>query len=59
MDNNMGKKEALDILIANACGTYSDFTMCNKCPWNHTDDCRDTNFSDVIEEAINMILEDK
>lgn len=55
----MDKKKALDILIANACCTYSNSEMCEKCPWNHTEDCKNTNFSDVIYEAINTMLEDK
>ena len=54
----MDKKTALQVLIAHGC-CVSDFSMCNKCPWNHTDDCRDTNFSDVIEEAIEVILEEE
>lgn len=52
----MDKKTALKVLIAHGC-CVSDFSMCGKCPWNHTDDCRDTNFSDVIEEAVDTILE--
>ena len=52
----MDKKTALQVLIAHGC-CVSDFSMCNKCPWNHTDDCRDTNLSAVIEEAIDTILE--
>ena len=59
----MDKKTALDAIIAHACCVYacyvSDFSMCGKCPWNHTDDCRDTNFSDVIEEAVDAILEEQ
>ena len=55
--NNMSREEALDILLANACCTLDD--ICDKCPWNMTDNCRDTNFTDVIEEAVNVILEDK
>lgn len=53
----MSREEALDILLANACCTLGD--ICDKCPWNMTDNCRDTNFTDVIEEAVNVILEDK
>ena len=53
----MTKNEALNTLIAHVC-CVSDFGMCNKCPWDHTDDCRNTNFSDVIEEAINIMLEE-
>ena len=45
-------------LFVYAC-CVSDFSMCGKCPWNHADDCRDTNFSDVIEEAIDTILEEE
>ena len=55
--NDMSREEALDILLANACCTLGD--ICSKCPWNMTDNCRDTNFTDVIEEAVNVILEDK
>ena len=55
--NDMSREEALDILLANACCTLGD--ICDKCPWNMTDNCRDTNFTDVIEEAANVILEDK
>ena len=54
----MDKKTALEIIVAYAC-CVSDFSMCGKCPWNHTDDCRDTNFSDVIEEAVDTILEEE
>ena len=28
-------------LFVYAC-CVSDFSMCGKCPWRHTDDCRDT-----------------
>ena len=56
---DMTKNEALNTLIAHGCCvSVSDFSMCNKCPWNHTDNCRDTNFSDVIEEAVNIMLEE-
>ena len=54
---DMTKNEALNTLIAHGC-CVSDFGMCNKCPGNHTDNCRDTNFSDVIEEAVNIMLEE-
>ena len=54
----MDKKTALKIIVAHAC-CVSDFSMCGKCPWNHTDDCRYTNFSDVIEEAVDTILEEQ
>lgn len=53
----MDKKTALNAIIAHVC-CVSDFSMCGKCPWNHTDDCRDTNFSDVIEGSVNAILEE-
>lgn len=54
---DMTKNEALNTLIAHGC-CVSDFSMCNKCPWNHTDDCKNTNFSDIIEEAVNIMLEE-
>lgn len=54
----MDKKTALEIIVAYAC-CVSNFNMCGKCPWRHTDDCRDTNFSDVIEEAVDVILEEQ
>ena len=54
---DMTKNEALNTLIAHGC-CVSDFGMCNKCPWNHTDNCRDTKCSDVIEEAVNIMLEE-
>lgn len=54
----MDKKTALEIIVAHAC-CVSDFSMCGKYPWKHTDDCRDTNFSDVIAEAIDTILEEE
>lgn len=54
----MTKEEALNILIANACCHYPR-GMCEKCPWDGTYNCEHTRFSDVIEEAINMTLEDK
>ena len=53
----MSRKEALDILLANACCTLGD--ICDKCPWNMTDNCRDINFTDVLEKAINIILRGK
>ena len=54
----MDRKTALDAIIAHAC-CVSDSSMCGKCPWRHTDDCRYTNFSDVIEEAVDVILEEQ
>lgn len=55
----MDKKTALKILVAHGCCEFSDYRLCKKCPWNHTDDCRDTNFSDVLEEAVDVILEEE
>ena len=52
-EDNMSRKEALDILLANVCCTLGD--ICDKCPWNMTDNCRDTNCRDVILEAVNVI----
>ena len=54
----MNKDEALNILIASACCHHPN-NMCKKCPWNGTNDCVFTRFSDVVEEAIDVILEDK
>ena len=54
----MDEKTALNAIIAYAC-CVSDFSMCGEHPWNRTDDCRDTNFSDVIEEAVDAILEEQ
>ena len=45
----MNKKRAKEILIANACCTLD---KCNICPWRNTDDCINTSFLNVIEEAI-------
>lgn len=45
----MNKKRAKEILIANACCTLD---KCNICPWRNTDDCINTSFFNVIEEAI-------
>lgn len=45
----MNKKRAKEILIANACCTLD---KCNICPWRNTDDCTNTSFLDVLEEAI-------
>ena len=45
----MNKKRAKEILIANACCTLD---KCNICPWRNTDDCTNTSFLNVIEEAI-------
>ena len=56
-EDNMSRKEALDILLANACCTLGD--ICDKWPWNMTDNCRDINFIDVLEKAINIILRGK
>ena len=53
-EDSMSKEEALNILLANACCTLGD--ICDKCPWNMTDNCRDTNFTDVLEKAIDTIL---
>ena len=54
----MDKKTALNAIIAHACCVL-DFSMCGKCSCNHTDDCSDTNFSDVTEEAVDAILEEQ
>ena len=53
----MSKEEALNILLANACCTLGN--ICDKCPWNMTDDCKDTNITYVLEKAINIILRRK
>lgn len=53
----MGKEEALKVLIANACCACA--SMCGKCPWNGTEDCANTFFPDVLEQAIGVMLEDK
>ena len=45
----MNNKRAKQILIANACCTLD---KCNICPWKNTDDCTNTSFLDVLEEAI-------
>ena len=45
----MNKKRAKEVLIANACCTLD---KCNICPWKNTDDCTNTSFLNVIEEAI-------
>lgn len=50
----MTKEAAIDTLIANACCDYTN--LCHKCPWYNTKDCDDTSFSDVILEAINMLI---
>lgn len=53
----MNKEEALNVLIANACCEY--INLCEKCPLKDTKDCEDTSFLDVLEEAIDVMLEDK
>ena len=53
----MTRDEALNTLIAHGC-CNSGFSMCAKCPWKFTDDCKNTSFSDVIEEAVNIMLEE-
>lgn len=50
----MNREEALDVLIAHACCSY--LSLCDKCPWNGTDNCENTSFSEVLEEAISVIL---
>lgn len=52
----MKKNEALNILLAHACCV--SLNMCSKCPWDDTDDCKNTNFKDVIEEAVDVMMED-
>ena len=54
--NTVNREEALNIIIAYACCTFP--SNCDKCPWNGTNDCKSTNFSEVLDEAINVIMED-
>lgn len=48
----MDEKTALEIIVAHAC-CKSNLNMCGKCPWGHTDDCRDTILE---EESVKMKL---
>ena len=52
----MDKKKALDILIAHAC-CASSHIKCDKCPFDQTYTCEEMVFDDVLEEAVNIILE--
>jgi hypothetical protein len=51
----MTEKRAESVLIAYAC---CNTCMCDYCPWKNTEDCANTSFSGIIDEAI-MILEKK
>ena len=48
----MTKKEARNILLAHACCMTNDVKICRECPWRNTEDCKNTSFADVLEEAI-------
>lgn len=54
----MDKKRALDILIVN---TRCSIGFCDKqCPWNGTEDCKNTVMTrELIIEAINVLREEK
>ena len=51
----MDEQRALNVLIANACCSDSKLA-CNICPWNNTEDCKSTNFNDVLYEAVQTII---
>ena len=55
----MTKKEARNILIAFACCEMNDAKFCKECPWYKTEDCEKTKFTDVVEEAIFTMKNEK
>ena len=48
----MDKKRAKQILVAHACCMLDDKKLCRECPWRNTEDCSNTSFLEVLEEAI-------
>lgn len=50
----MDKQRAMNVLLANACCTDNKLT-CDMCPWNDAEDCKSTNFNDVLYEAFQII----
>lgn len=52
----MDRKEALNILIAYVC-CMSSHISCEKCPFDNTRSCANVIFDDVLEDAINIMLE--
>ena len=48
----MDKKRAKQILVAHACCMLNDKKLCRECPWRNTEDCSNTSFLEVLEEAI-------
>lgn len=54
----MDKERAIDIVKAHACCTFTTVNnkLCEKCPWNETDDCENTAINEaVIIEAMNVL----
>ena len=50
----MDQKRAMDILLAYACCNSNN--KCDDCPWNKTEDCENTSFLSVLDDAVNVIL---
>lgn len=58
----MTKQRAEEILLAYACCSFTTTNnkLCQKCPWNETDDCENTTIDErLISEAVNILREER
>ena len=54
----MDKQRARDILKAHACCSFANIenNLCQLCPWNNTDDCKNTGINEkIIIETMNTL----
>ena len=49
----MDQKTAMDVLLVYACCNSNN--KCDDSPWNKTEDCKETAFDDVLDDAIDVV----